>query len=252
MRDADLLVAVEEFTHDKSTPPKARAEVADWLTRFHHADRLAALLRADGTRARQALTDAKQAAPDRLVAALAAGPVDPETIGSDLSALRYSLDLTEDRYAIASRARVVCHEHATRRAFRAHRDDLLRWIAAERVSTAWWEPVADRVAVAWSAIGSGVRVQLPYEAVMREGDDGRIVPTPTRDLDLNLGAWSGRESLPIDRAWFAWSALASGDYRVVSDTRGMLTLFRLRPGLWCRRSCSSRSLWSGSGCCGQG
>lgn len=215
---SDKLEAFEALEAAPGLPAVVAAHLSDWVGRHREALELWASVRDAGNRARAELEAAKDGAPERLVAALAAGKVRADLIGSELPALRAALDAAEARYAITDKA-----VHLTYRGMvdtlTDNAPEMLRWVAAARVGVPWNEPLPGSVVFAWSVIGARFRFTLPADACIRSASSDAMYPSELRPVILEPGERMGLLSHPMDRQTFAWSAIAAGDHRCTADPR---------------------------------
>lgn len=215
---ADHLTQYEALEAAPGLPAVVAAHLGDWVARHREALELWATFRDAGDRARAELEAAKATAPERLVAALAAGKVRAELVGSELPALRAALDAAEARYAIAAKAVDLTYRGMVT-TLTDNAPEMLRWVAAARAGVPWSDPLPGSVAFAWSVIGPRFRFTLPADACIRANNADALYPSELRPVILEPSERPAYLSHPMDRHPFAWAAIAAGDHRCAADPR---------------------------------
>lgn len=201
------------LSDDTTLPAHARADLTDYLSRYYAAQALCADMNAARSHAQAALRDEQQRGPERLLAALAAGPVPLPAVDTQLAELRAAVELAEDRAWNADRALGLIMSHLERGVFRTHADQLLVWVAQQRTQTPASEQVSPAVRRVYDQISHRCRAIFPADACLSE--DGTL----TQPLEQSLTLGPNRLHL------WAWAAISAGQYAY--RTRGNLQLVRL-------------------------
>jgi hypothetical protein len=215
----DELIELRTITTDKSVPAKYRADLTDWLGRLDEINRARRDARAEVDTRRAALRRVEVEVRGRIVAAAAAKMTKQteRTVASDLDKAHRALsDLDYYRVAL-DQSTVVVENNLRLRIPSDHLDELVPWVATQRVEHDWWTPPAGTVALVWGSIVGHVGIELPLDAW--ETSPGVFTPEPLR-LVLNLN--ETRAEL-VERVVYAWVALAAGQYERTTAGRFKIT-----------------------------
>ena len=153
-----------QITEDKTAPPQLRADLTSALQVWDllvEADRSATEYR---RQTREVAVEARRREPARLVDCASTGDLDYLDVLSDVIALEVTADQAEERARMIRRALHTAEARAESGPIRAHRDDVLRWVASIRLETPWEDSVPPHVSHAWHRISGTYRWQYPTVA----------------------------------------------------------------------------------------
>jgi hypothetical protein len=215
----DELDELRTITTDKTVPAKYRADLTDWLGRLDEINRARRDARAEVDTRRAALRRVEVEVRGRVIAAAAAKMTKQteRTVASDLDKAHRSLSDLDYYRETLDKSTPIVENNLRIRIPIEHLDELVPWVATQRVEHDWWTPPTGTVALVWGSIVGHVGIELPLDAW--ETSPGVFTPEPLR-LVLNLN--ETRAEL-VDRIVYAWVALAAGQYERTTTGRFKIT-----------------------------